>query len=155
MVALEPSDDFNLEEFVLQEEYAATPALGFTFFWHSRHDQVKTAPGRIHCRLCKADRRAGEFVSPCRRHSCLAAVATMGSEQPGPSVVRELRAPEGLEENRELLRVLRRTLGWYCRRSLLERAVLQRLGRKEELQRSRLKFLRSHTTDEVTEQNMT
>ena len=90
MVALQPPEGFNVEEFVLQEEYAATPALGFTFFWHSRHDQVKSAPGRIHCRLCKADRRAGEIFAPCRRHSCLAAVATMGAGKTGPVVMREL-----------------------------------------------------------------
>ena len=33
MVALQPPEGFNLEEFILKEEYAATPALGFTFFW--------------------------------------------------------------------------------------------------------------------------
>ena len=92
MVALQPPEGFKLEEFVLQEEYAATPALGFTFFWHSRHDQPKSAPGRIHCRLCRADRKAGEFAVPCRRHSCLAAVATMGVSKQGPTVLREVCA---------------------------------------------------------------
>eukprot|EP00435_Cladocopium_sp_Y103_P002944 s2186_g1.t1 len=95
MVALEAPDGFDLEAFIQQEEYSSTPALGFTFFWHSRHDQARTAPGRLHCRLCKGDRRAGEFLAACRQHSCLAAVATMAAGGPQSSVVRDLPAPRG------------------------------------------------------------
>lgn len=57
MVLLEPPEDVDLETLLAKEELQATPALGFSFFWHARHDQAAAAPGRVHCRLCKASPR--------------------------------------------------------------------------------------------------
>ncbi|CAE7778356.1 unnamed protein product [Symbiodinium sp. CCMP2592] len=42
-----------------------TPALGFLFFWHSRHDQEPTAVGSVSCRLCKG-RKAGDALGCIR-----------------------------------------------------------------------------------------
>ena len=62
----------------------------------------------------------------------------MGGEQPGPSVVRELRAPEGLEENPRLI--------------LQE--VFAGTGRVTEAWKKG-GVAKEPTTDEVTEQNTT
>ena len=82
-----------------REERYSTPSLGFSFFYHQRHDQSKTSPGRVPCRLCKGGRRAGEdaITSLVRRHSCLALVAALaGSSEPTVDVRRSVRptAPE-------------------------------------------------------------
>eukprot|EP00435_Cladocopium_sp_Y103_P042118 s923_g11.t1 len=103
MVVLETPDDFDLETFVTQEESASTPALGFSFFWHSRHDQARTAPGRLHCRLCKADRKAGDWFVTCRPHSCLASLATMAAGQGPAQVVRDVPKPTGAETKYDLV----------------------------------------------------
>ena len=92
MTVLQPPSDFNAEAFLDQEETGATPALGFTFYWHSRHDQPVTAPGQLHCRLCKGARKAGESPPACRPHSCLASVATVAGSEAPHQVYRELRA---------------------------------------------------------------
>lgn len=91
MVVLEPPEDVDIAKVLDGEEQMETPAFGFTFFWHSRHDQPRTAPGRLHCRLCKgAARKAGE-TPVCRPRSCLALIATMGSQGHEPmQVVREV-----------------------------------------------------------------
>lgn len=77
-----------------KEERYSTPSLGFSFFYHQRHDQSRTSPGRVPCRLCKGGRRAGEdaFTSLVRRHSCLASVAALaGSSEHGMDVQRSVR----------------------------------------------------------------
>ena len=74
MVLLEPPDGYDLERFLAREDPQTTPAMGFTFFWHARHDQPPTAPGKIFCRLCKAGRKAGESLN-APRHSCLSYTA--------------------------------------------------------------------------------
>eukprot|EP00435_Cladocopium_sp_Y103_P058511 s1062_g20.t1 len=103
MVVLEPPDEFDVDAFVTQEESASTPALGFSFFWHSRHDQARTAPGRLHCRLCKADRKAGDWFVTCRPHSCLASLATMAAGQTPVQVVRDVPKPTGAETTGDLV----------------------------------------------------
>ena len=60
------------------------------FFWHSRHEQPRTAPGRLFCRLCRTDRKAGELASSCRPHSCLPAVARMAAGSTTARVMRDL-----------------------------------------------------------------
>eukprot|EP00435_Cladocopium_sp_Y103_P016273 s1669_g4.t1 len=99
MVVLEPPADFDLEAFISQEESSSTPSLGFSFFWHSRHDQARTAPGRLHCRLCKADRKAGDFFATCRPHSCLAALATMAAGEGRSEVVRSVPLSKANQEH--------------------------------------------------------
>ena len=91
MMLLAPQTKEALEHLLEKEDHVSTPALGFTFFWHSRHDQPKTAPGQLHCRLCKPTRRAGQWVAQCRQHSCLAAVATMAGGEPKSQVWREVQ----------------------------------------------------------------
>ena len=93
MTLLEPPPTLDVDQFLESHQLTCTPALGFTFFWHSRHDQPQTSPGKIHCRLCKPPRRAGEQPTMCRRYSCLAAVATMAGAQPDQHLVRAVRAP--------------------------------------------------------------
>lgn len=89
------------------EDPQVTPILGFQFFWHARHDQGVTAPGRIACRHCRPSRRAGEWPASMCTHSQLAAVATVvaGASQPaerrsirgqGDLVFRELFAGKGV-----------------------------------------------------------
>ena len=67
-----------------------TPVLGFHFFWHARHDQFVSAPGRISCRHCKPSRKSGEVSVEPRRHSHLAALASVagGAEVEETTVVR-------------------------------------------------------------------
>ena len=79
MTLLQPPDELDVEALVEAEDPHRTPALGFNFFWHSRHDQARTAPGKILCRLCKGHRKAGEgdTSSLVRRHSCLSSMATL------------------------------------------------------------------------------
>ena len=96
MTLLQPPDDLDVERFLEAENPHSTPALGFSFFWHSRHDQARTAPGKILCRLCKGHRKAGECDTSLlvRRHSCLSSVATLagGREgQPTEHVYRTVR----------------------------------------------------------------
>ena len=80
MVVLEPPEDVDVTAFLDDEEHTVTPAFGFTFFWHSRHDQPRTAPGRLHCRLCKGVMRKAGEAPLCRPKSCLAMIATMGPQ---------------------------------------------------------------------------
>lgn len=46
MTLIQPPEDFDTRNLWDQEEPITTPAMGFGFFWHTRHDQHKTAPGR-------------------------------------------------------------------------------------------------------------
>eukprot|EP00435_Cladocopium_sp_Y103_P071083 s29_g36.t1 len=41
MVVLDVPDGFDWDAFLQEEEYSSTPALGFTFFWHSRHTKLE------------------------------------------------------------------------------------------------------------------
>ena len=78
MTLIQPPEDLDTTSLWDQEEPLSTPAMGFGFFWHTRHDQPKTAPGRIVCRLCKPGRKAGEGIDQyIRQHSCLSQVAVM------------------------------------------------------------------------------
>ena len=87
MVVLEPPPAVNQIEVLEKWQPYDTPALGFLFFWHSRHDQERTSPGRVVCRLCKGGRKAGDqsVVDPCasRRVSNLAAAAIVGCIKAG------------------------------------------------------------------------
>ena len=90
MTLLEPPADLNLETFFESEESSSTPVMGFTFYWHLRHDQPKTSPGKIHCRLCKQTRKTGEAVQ-VRQHSCLARIAVLGERDSTEVVTRGVR----------------------------------------------------------------
>eukprot|EP00435_Cladocopium_sp_Y103_P065576 s1381_g27.t1 len=106
MTLLEPPKDFDLETFLEKEETNSTPVLGFTFYWHLRHDQPKTSPGKVHCRLCKQSRKAGEAVG-VRRHSCLASVAAMCEKDDREQVMRGVRrAGESYDEGALVLQEL-------------------------------------------------
>ena len=97
MTLLEPPAAVDVDQFLDAHQAQCTPALGFTFCWHSRHDQTATAPGKVYCRLCKGARKAGESPAVCRRFSCLAAVATTAGAKPGVAfLVRQLR-PAGAQ----------------------------------------------------------
>ena len=67
MVLLEPPAGVDQAQLLDRWQPYDTPALGFLFFWHSRHDQERTSPGRVVCRLCKGGRKAGDqsIVDPC------------------------------------------------------------------------------------------
>ena len=67
MVCLEPPAGMDQAQLLDQWQPYDTPALGFLFFWHSRHDQERTSPGRVVCRLRKGCRKAGDqsIVDPC------------------------------------------------------------------------------------------
>ena len=96
MTLLQPPDGFDVQALLDKEEHASTPSLGFTFFWHTRHDQPRSAPGRLTCRLCKPTRRAGEFCDAyIRQHSYLSQAATTAGGASGLAVVRLLRPARG------------------------------------------------------------
>ena len=95
MTLLQPPDGFDMQAFLDREEHVATPSLGFTFFWHTRHDQPRSAPGRVACRLCRPSRRSGELCDAYIRHSYLSQVATTAGGANGLAVVRVLRPAKG------------------------------------------------------------
>ena len=82
MVYLEPPSNLQTEVFLDRWQPYDTPALGFLFFWHTRHDQERTAPGIVQCRLCKG-RKAGDTVINVCRESNLAAAAIVGCIRAG------------------------------------------------------------------------
>ena len=87
MMLVQPPAQWDATGWLRKEERFSTPCLGFSFFYHQRHDQSRTSPGRVQCRLCKGTRKAGEGPGETvvRRHSCLAAVAALAGETPkGP-----------------------------------------------------------------------
>ena len=98
MTLVQPPADFDFEEFLDREEPVQTPAMGFSFYWHSRHEQPPTAPGRIFCRLCHQGKKAGgRDASILRRQSCLAQVATLAGghdHQQRMQVTRQVISPE-------------------------------------------------------------
>ena len=92
MTLLQPPDGFDMDGFLEKEEHTATPSLGFTFFWHTRHDQPLSAPGKVTCRLCRPTRRSGEVCEAyVRQHSYLSQAATMAGGGLPMSIVRVLR----------------------------------------------------------------
>ena len=91
MTLLEAPSQVNWDALFQEEGHVATPTLGFSFYYHTRHDQPRTAPGVIYCRLCKPTRKAGEFPRPVRRHSCLAEVAFCAGGSGHPELLRCLR----------------------------------------------------------------
>ena len=104
MVLLQPPADFDGMAWLAVEERQSTPVLGFNFYWHARHDQPVSAPGRVACRLCRPPRRAGETSlgsGLIRQHSTLAAVATSYANMCGSGVAgstthqRAVRAADG------------------------------------------------------------
>ena len=82
MVLLEQLSEHDVQPFLDRWSHHDTPALGFPFFWHTRHDQERTAPGQVSCRLCRG-RKAGEDSVGCRRISNLAAAALTGGIRAG------------------------------------------------------------------------
>eukprot|EP00435_Cladocopium_sp_Y103_P076192 s59_g80.t1 len=91
MTWLQPPTQGRGEKLVDEEEHATTPAFGFTFFWHSRHDQAATSPGKTHCRLCRTARKAGAWTDCFRQHSCLAMMAAVAGGGDRSQVVRGVR----------------------------------------------------------------
>ena len=57
MVLAQPPDNFDVAKWLDCEEVQTTPVLGFGFYWHGRHDQPVSAPGRVACRLCRPSRK--------------------------------------------------------------------------------------------------
>ena len=103
MMLLRPPKGDELGQLLEAEDHVTTPALGFTFFWHSRHDQPRTAPGQLHCRLCKPARKAGQWATQCRQHSCLATVATAAGGEAASRVLREVHPTAGRGEGSGLV----------------------------------------------------
>ena len=105
MTLIQPPENLETSTLWDREEPVTTPAMGFGFFWHTRHDQPKTAPGRVVCRLCKPGRKAGEgFEQYVRQHSCLSQLAVVaGGGPPKEEVVRLLRPTRGSGEHDTLL----------------------------------------------------
>eukprot|EP00435_Cladocopium_sp_Y103_P056630 s604_g19.t1 len=93
MTLLQPPENFDCGQFLEQEEHVATPALGFEFFWHTRHDQARTAPGKVLCRLCKSSRKAGEVDWMVRTQSCLSQVATVAGGRHQPAEIHRVVRP--------------------------------------------------------------
>ena len=87
MVYLEPPETLDVMTFLERWQPYDTPALGFLFFWHSRHDQEPTAAGAISCRFCKG-RKAGDVMRAPRRDSNLAAAAIVGCIRAGAQPMR-------------------------------------------------------------------
>ena len=75
MVLAQPPENFDAASWLDGEEVQTTPVLGFGFYWHGRHDQPLSAPGRIACRLRRPSRKAGDRVTCHPRHSQLPVVA--------------------------------------------------------------------------------
>jgi len=97
MVYAQPPDNLDLDAWLDAEDVTMTPVLGFNFFWHARHDQVVSAPGKLSCRHCRPGRKAGDIMVEPRRHSHLAAVATVaGSHDPDETTVIRGTSQEGL-----------------------------------------------------------
>ena len=100
MVLLEPPPSLDARAVFDRWQPHDTPALGFLFFWHSRHDQERTSPGTVFCRLCKPSRKAGEValsfsLTGPRKDSNLAAAAIVGCIRAGASAPEDLYQVRG------------------------------------------------------------
>ena len=92
MVYVQPPENLEADAWLAAEEVFSTPSLGFQFYWHARHDQEPSAPGKVACRLCKPTRRSGAHGDAClRRFSSLAAVAAVAGSKEHGQVRRALR----------------------------------------------------------------
>ena len=92
MTLVRPPSEEVATTLLEEEEHTTTPAFGFTFFWHSRHDQTPTSPGKTHCRLCRTTRKAGTWTDCYRPYSCLALVASVAGTNETTQVLRGVRA---------------------------------------------------------------
>ena len=92
MVYVQPPESLEADGWLAAEEVFSTPSLGFQFYWHARHDQEPSAPGKVACRLCKPTRRSGSQGEACmRRFSSLAAVAAVAGSKDRGDVRRTIR----------------------------------------------------------------
>ena len=95
MVYVQPPDNLDTDAWLAAEEAFCTPSLGFQFYWHARHDQERSAPGKIACRLCKPTRRSGtDGDALLRRHSSLAAVAAVAGSREQEGCRRAVRGED-------------------------------------------------------------
>ena len=95
MVYVQPPEKLDSDAWLAAEEVFSTPSLGFQFYWHARHDQEPTAPGKVACRLCKPTRRSGADGDAClRRYSSLAAVAAVAGSRDHGGLRRAVRGGE-------------------------------------------------------------
>lgn len=95
MVYVQPPDNLDGDAWLAAEEAFCTPSLGFQFYWHARHDQERSAPGKIACRLCKPTRRSGtDGDALLRRHSSLAAVAAVAGSREQEGFRRAVRGED-------------------------------------------------------------
>ena len=102
MVLAQPPDNFDVTTWLESEEVQTTPVQGFAFYWHGRHDQPVSAPGRISCRLCRPSRKAGDRLTCHPRHSQLPVVAIAGGGGSRPEMRRGIRGEGGHLALREL-----------------------------------------------------
>ena len=92
MVYIQPPEGLEADAWIAAEEVFSTPSLGFQFYWHARHDQEPSAPGKVACRLCKPTRRSGTQGEAClRRFSSLAAVAAVAGSKDHGAIKRAVR----------------------------------------------------------------
>eukprot|EP00435_Cladocopium_sp_Y103_P039436 s669_g10.t1 len=103
MTLIRPPSPEVGEQLLEEEEHTTTPSFGFTFFWHSRHDQAPTSPGRTHCRLCRTSRKAGNWTDCFRPHSCLASVAAVAGGGSRAQVIRGVRPAGAPHQAHELV----------------------------------------------------
>ena len=104
MTLLQPPDDHALHRLLEGEDVISTPALGFSFYWHSRHDQPRTAPFKLHCRLCQHGKRAGGSDPSVRRCSQLSHMAVLSkNKQVSAAIVRQVKELPGIRAGRLVL----------------------------------------------------
>ena len=74
MVLAQPPEDFDLETWLEAEDVISTPILGFSFFWHARHDQDQAA---LHVATAGRDEKQGMSWWSLDDNSQLAAEETV------------------------------------------------------------------------------
>ena len=76
MTLLVPPSEEVGQRLIAKEDGFNTPSLGFSYYWHQRHDQPKVAPGMVVCRLCKPLKKAGseKAATLVRKETCLPAL---------------------------------------------------------------------------------
>ena len=94
MVLLQPPEDFQPQPWLAVEEEGVTPSLGFSFYYHGRHDQTPCAPGKVSCRLCRTTRKASgdQEFGLVRRHSSLASLAAVAGGKEQSTISRTIRS---------------------------------------------------------------
>ena len=103
MTLIRPPSEAVANRLIEEEEHTTTPAFGFTFFWHSRHDQTPTSPGKTHCRLCRTTRKAGTWTDCYRQFSCLASMASVAGTNEETQILRGVRAAGGPHQKHDLV----------------------------------------------------